>query len=301
MQDYKIVIPSDIISRQVQEKAFTLGYKWASDDNIIRYTERRWLVIGNAWGIYAPDESVFNNAPGTLISYQDFLAIGEEINLNNNNMPDQNEIELKLIKQPRRAKNLTVGNTYKGIFVNSDDNQVDSYDDAEYFLCTNNNDKEARYAIELFDKQDLPAPVITYAEVIGSLEVQENCVTSDIINEDIVNLGWENLNQCNSPISCGIDEIDCLEDLYADLQGQIAASEFPFAFDRETFVKDLFKAIVEKAIDECSAAFVLLSTKTSSRNICNYVDEITESRGGVSRNRVNPNSHNEICLWVIDK
>jgi len=65
--------------------------------------------------------------------------------------------------------------------------------------------------------------------------------------------------------------------------------------------KDLFKAIVERAIDENNSAFVLLSTTTSSVNICKYVDEIMESRGGVSRDRVNPNSLNEIRLWVIDK
>ena len=229
------------------------------------------------------------------------LTVAEILKLNNNNMPDQNEIELKLIKQPRKAKNLTVGNTYKGIFVNSEDNQVDSYDDAEYFLCTNNNNKEARYAIELFDKPEPPVPVITYAEVIRSLNVQEYDVTSSVLDEIIVKLGRENLDHRDSPISCGIDEINCLEDLYADIQGQIHNNDFPFEFDYETFVKDLFKAIVEKAIDECSAAFVLLSTMTSSQNICEWMDEIMEARGGISRDRVNPNSHNEIRLWVIDR
>lgn len=86
MQDYKIRIPNAEISRQVQEKAFELGYIWASGDVRIRYTDHeiafypRFIeIVSNR--IFIPAEG---NTVLTIpeISYQDFLRLGE-IDVNN--------------------------------------------------------------------------------------------------------------------------------------------------------------------------------------------------------------------------
>lgn len=77
MQKYKIRIPNAEVSRQVQEKAFELGYNWASGDRIIRYTERGLLVINGVYGIYSPIDQRFHDLRETEISYQDFLRLGE--------------------------------------------------------------------------------------------------------------------------------------------------------------------------------------------------------------------------------
>ena len=86
MESYKIRIPNADISRQVQEKAFRLGYKWASGDTIIRYTDNPRLVISSYYGIYAPNQGTFDilAADDMVISYQDFLALPEQ-----NEQPNQ--------------------------------------------------------------------------------------------------------------------------------------------------------------------------------------------------------------------
>ena len=152
MQEYKIKIPDKEISRQVQEKAFELGYDWnfnegkhkivGSAEFLPNYLVKA-LTLNSNGNMYRTD--YFDESHYSEISYQDFLNI-------NNIMPEQKEITLRLAKQPAKAKNLTVGNEYTGIYTDAENTQVDDIKDAKYFFCVNNNHGEARYAINLFEQ-----------------------------------------------------------------------------------------------------------------------------------------------------
>ena len=84
MQDYKIRIPNPEISRQVQEKAFELGYEWhgLNRGKLIQCTDKSQLWFDKdgriAFGIL---ESTWNDPDYTNIeiSYQDFLRLGKQV------------------------------------------------------------------------------------------------------------------------------------------------------------------------------------------------------------------------------
>ena len=103
-------------------------------------------------------EAGFQRNPCTEVTVEQFLscATKEEIQ----NLNTQNEMEIILIcsKEPKKAKNLTIGNEYTGILIDSEGTQVDTVREAKYFLCNNNAGNEARYSIELFDEPNARQP-----------------------------------------------------------------------------------------------------------------------------------------------
>ena len=84
MQDYKIRIPNADISRQVQEKAFDLGYHWNGDlVGTRRILDASFLYLySNSAFTRGGDSIYFEHHGYTEISYQDFLKLGE-IDVNN--------------------------------------------------------------------------------------------------------------------------------------------------------------------------------------------------------------------------
>ena len=318
MENYKIRIPNADISRQVQEKAFRLGYKWRSGGiYILEIPEIDWIILyGNSSMQWRRNSQInpINDTTGVHlypeISYQDFLALPEQNEQTNKTTQIEEkimgEITLNCIKEPQNAKNITVGRGYTGILINSDDTQVDTWNEASHFLCTNNKGTEAKYKLSLFERVAPPEPAkLTMDQLIAALDVKANRVVVEYNgNEvDVVDRGYENsLSEGSSGCSCGIRSIDELGSLYDRLSNESYShiEEIVEDFDEYTLIEKLFEKIVVDAIEDVSAAFVLMSTVEDDSDVCEIVDRICEERNGWSTDYArNPNSGNDIKAWLI--
>ena len=105
MQDYKIRIPNADISRQVQEKAFELGYTWFRDVVAPFNFPIIYLYLINGRLNHGTTENFFIQQHYPEISYQDFLRLGEPT-INNTTTEEimSGEITLKCITAPQKAK-----------------------------------------------------------------------------------------------------------------------------------------------------------------------------------------------------
>lgn len=312
MQGYKIRIPSPEISKLVQEKGFELGYRWdvrRHDLDNVKYTEFPELFFNEDKSIgYATNYIDSERRGRTLISYQDFLAIGEP-EVNNQNNIIMSEIKLKLQTAPKNAKNVTVGREYIGILINDEDTQVDSLKEAKFFYCTNNSGLEARYAIKLFAEpaiarpapQPPPPPVVwrEFVQTVGFDGQDFNCIIRDN-TQHLGHLGENYLEKQRAKCSCGIRDSDGINDLYGEI------TDFDFNLPAEISNKRnelydlLFKMAIEFWIKSDSSAFHLFSTTTEdNEEICDIMDQLLEEIGGYSDTARNPNSSNEIQYWMF--
>lgn len=147
-----------------------------------------------------------------------------------------------------------------------------------------------------------PRRIPTYQNILNGLSVDDDKVTAEFDGESILilGIGTDYLEYEESSCSCGITEIEGLNSLRSYIAGTVSENDFEFDLDEDTFVSDLFKAIVVAKIKSIAGAFALLSTQTSEVEICSVMDFIEGELGGTSRVRVNPNSRNEIKAWLID-
>ena len=305
MQDYKIRIPNAEISRQVQEKAFELGYLWASNDNIVRYTERDLLVIGNDWGIYSPIELVFNNAPGREISYQDFLRLGEEPTINNTTTEEimSGEITLKCITAPQKAKNITVDRDYTGILIDSDDSQVDTLREATHFRCVNNNGIEAKYKLALFAPLEPPRPQFpTWEQIESDIYVNDNNeVVLDFNDEEHVIYDNEVLEINSGMACCGLNEISGIQSLHNSIDRNCRFDLLEDNTNQQRLKDLVFKALVNESIAENSGAFRIFTLVSGHDAIDTLMQEIMAERGGVETEyKRSTSSSNDIKVFVIN-
>lgn len=305
MENYKIMTPSPEISKLVQEKLFELGYTWLSGKREVQYTDFCFGIklYNEKTFICFSGRMAFDSSESPEISYQDFL----NLNTNNNQLKEMDDISLKLAHSPKKAKNITVGSTYTGIYVDAEDTQVDKIEDAEYFLCVNDRGKEARYSIGLFEA---PAPVVpprripSYQEIIDNIVIDDNeervYSVVDGVEYEILDDINPFLEENNLEISCGVKELSEIDDLFAIIHNKLDRMVFEFNVDRADLGKVILKKCIEAQISAMNVAFVILSTTLARTEEIEVLNSIVEERGGtVTDARRNPNSGNEIKVWTI--
>jgi len=323
MQAYKIRIPNPEISELVQRKAFYLGYKWFGHALEISNVNSDCLYFNAQSFILHSPIGYFNHPSNTEteISYQDFLKLGEQPELINNQIQQQMSIKLKCFKAPQKAKNITVGKEYNGVYIDGDDTQVDSLADAEYFQCINNSGVEAKYRLSLFDQPAIPAipepPKLTMDQAIeatiiraGDIVLIHNGITITLSNS-----GTRDLSNDRVLCSCGIRAIDgidsayeCIEDYNSDNFDQL--NDIIEDYSDLRFLDLVFEKLLKTKIAEVSAAFVLLSTTEANESVCTLMDELFISEDPFDDEKadnltpvvaLNPNSDNNIRVWLIKK
>ena len=262
------------------------------------------VLIRNGKTVMVGTEEYFNSLPEKEVTVEQIMQ------LNNNNQKQQEkimgEITLNCVREPQNAKNISIGRGYTGILINLDDTQVDSWDEATHFLCTNNKGTEAKYKLSLFERVAPPAqPKITMDQLLERLEVLASRVVIEYNNEEIevVNIGYENsVSKSSSGCSCGIRSIDELGSLYKYLSGYDYSHMGTIVedFNEDTLIENLFEKIVISAIEDISGAFALMSTTEDDSEVCEIIDRICEERNGWSTDYLeNPNSGNNIKAWLI--
>jgi len=241
-------------------------------------------------------------------------------NQNNNNM---SEIVLKCAKAPQKAKNITVGEEYTGIYVDEGGNQVDTYDEADYFLCENNSGAEKRYKIDLFEniqpvvvvkKATQPRPVPpppppppakpTFEEFEELIKVtnSEVAISWNGRRKVILDKGTDSIDTERISASCGIRSgaglddlvdaiIDCTEDARTIFHPQV-----PDLLLESTILKKVIEAVISHVNND--GAFLILSTNDEYRELIEPVlDSICNK---ISEWRRNPNSGNNIKYWIFN-
>lgn len=87
MKEYKIDLSGfdgmvrELVSREVQRRAFELGYEWSSVGKEVSWLKRQYLFFnegGNITHLSDEDALCFESHSGTNISAADFLAITKE-------------------------------------------------------------------------------------------------------------------------------------------------------------------------------------------------------------------------------
>jgi len=308
MQDYKIRIPNAEISRQVQLKAFELGYIWATGDVDLRYLDEdrtdypRFIELFNNRMFIPSERNTILTIPEIL--YQNFLRLGEQTT--NNTTTEEimsGEITLKCITAPQKAKNITVDRDYTGILINSDDSQVDTLRDAKFFRCVNNNGIEAKYKLALFAQLEPPRPQFpTWEQIESGIYVNDNNeVILDFNDEEYIIYDNEAL-EINSGMSCcGLNEIHGIQSLYTSIDRNC---KFDLLEDRtnQQRLKDLvFKTLVNDAIKENSGAFRIFTLVSGHDAIDTLMQEVLTERGGVQTEyRRSTSSSNNIKVFVIN-
>jgi len=306
MQDYKIRIPNVDVSRQVQDKAFELGYgrnRYLTNNpqecnHIYLYADQ----TEPSWGTTAEH---FRNHANPEISYQDFLRLVEPITTNNTTIEIMSEITLKCIAEPQKAKNITVSRDYTGILIDSDDSQVDTLRDAKFFRCVNNNGIEAKYKLSLFAPIEPPAPprpqFPTWEQIESGIYVNDDKeVILDFNDEEHIIYDNEALDTVDLAC-CGIKEVDGIQSLYENINRNCVLSLLERGSNPTDLKNLVFKKIVENKICETRGAFKIFTITSGHNDIENLMQEILTERGGIqSEYRVNPNSSNNIKVFVIN-
>ena len=318
MQSYKIRIPDPETSRRVQEKAFELGYKWHSGRNIIS-TDRPCLWMNNSSYICWSDLRYFNDPYNDRdipeISWQDFLAIGEEKKieeLQNTKTNNMSEAKLKCTKEPKKAKNLTVGNEYDGIFVSKDGDQVDSFKEADYFLCTNNCGNEARYSISLFEEVVIVPPVppiMPFAEYSNGEKLRTQ-IGNGVVRLHIADPRSVDETQCDNSlgyagvnISCGISQIHGIQGTFVSIKENLRSIAEEYydgnvsEEELDTVTGDLLVAAIKRTLQQLNTRFGLVSTNEDTPGVVAQLTRYSET----TTSGVNDNSRNTIHVFVINK
>ena len=309
MQDYKIRIPNPEISRQVQEKAFELGYVWASGDANVRYLDEsrtdypRFIGLSND-RMFIPDErSIILTIPE--ISYQDFLRLGEPITINNTTTKEimSGEVTLKCITAPQRAKNITVDRDYTGILTDSEDTQVDTLREATHFRCVNNNGVEAKYKLALFAPPEPPRPQFpTWEQIESGIYVNDDGeVILDFNDEEYVIYDRGMLEINLGMACCGLNEINGIQSLYASIEISCNLDLLEDNTNQRRLKDLVFKTIVNDAIEKNNGAFRIFTLVSGHDTIDALMQEIMAKRGGVETEyRRSTSSGNDIKVFVIN-
>jgi len=314
MQDYKIRIPNADISRQVQQKAFELGYLWASHDTYVLETPGLdWIILYQNGTIqWRSNRQMQTSTTGVQhypeISYQDFLRLGEEQTINNTTTEEimSGEITLKCITAPQKAKNITVDRDYTGILIDSEDSQVDTLREATHFRCVNNNGIEAKYKLALFTTIAPPPPprpqFPTWEQIESGIYVNDdNEVILDFNDEEHIIYDNESL-EINSGMSCcGLNEISGIQSLHNSIDRNCKFDLLEDRTDQQRLKDLVFKTLVNDAIEENSGAFRIFTLVSGHDAIDTLMQEILTERGGVQTEyRRSTSSSNNIKVFVIN-
>ncbi len=137
-------------------------------------------------------------------------------------------ITLVCQKKPRKAKYLTIGNEYTGQLLDQNGNNIDSFDKAEYFHCSNDTGSVYRYFINLFSMPEQKETIKNKTSDEESFEKLENefikKLEIDVTTDRKIRIYYKNESKyfCelyinSSGISCGVKELYYLNALIGAL------------------------------------------------------------------------------------
>jgi len=203
-------------------------------------------------------------------------------------------------------KNLTIGQRYTGVEL--DNNIVE---------ITNDSGSIARYAKRYFTEVEVrtrptPIPNMSIDEYIENhIEIEHEYGNGHNVICDLninIHTTYTNAQLLRSSISCGILELEGLEhiinaisEIRKNIEEDTSIRVTPFEDSHLFYV--ILKHILNYVNNHWASAFIICSTFEPERPVLNEFNKtvMAEDGQGISSGIVNnPNSENDIKVWVID-
>ena len=178
-----------------------------------------------------------------------------------------------------------------------------------YFLLVNDSNKTVRYYSDLFgDVEEAveevappPPPARTEADVISSLNVTYNnnrCTVNYVdLNNNNVNFTTDSIMVATSSISCGIYQLYNINAIMESIDDNVNTDEDDLLELRKEIVKRVISLFIHNK--RASTRWMLMSTNydDSYEDYFEVIDSLAQTNLGWENN---PNSGNEIKLWVFN-
>ena len=178
-----------------------------------------------------------------------------------------------------------------------------------YFLLVNDSNKTVRYYSDLFGDVEEPVeevappppPARTEADVISSLNVTYNnnrCTVNYVdLNNNTVNFTTASINVSTSSISCGIYQLCNINSIMESIDDSVNTDEDDLLELRKEIVKKVISLFIHNK--RASTRWMLMSTNNddSYEDYFEVFDSLAQTNLGWENN---PNSGNEIKLWVFN-
>ena len=179
-----------------------------------------------------------------------------------------------------------------------------------YFLLVNDSNKTVRYYSDLFsDIEEAveevappPPPARTEADVINSLNVTYNnnnrcTVTYVDLNNQTVNFQTNTIGISTTNISCGIHQMHNINDVLSSIENNVNTDEDDLLELRKEIVKRVTSLFIR--YHRGNSRWMLMSTNNdvSYEDYFEVFDSLAQTNLGWEDN---PNSGNEIKLWVFN-
>ena len=178
-----------------------------------------------------------------------------------------------------------------------------------YFLLVNDSNKTVRYYSDLFgDIEEAveevappPPPARTEADVISSLNVTYNNNRCNVmyvdLNNETINFSTEPINVATSSISCGIHQLYNINAVMDSIDDNVLTDEDDLLELRKEIVKRVISLFIRNK--RASTRWMLMSTNYDGdfEDYFDVFDSLAQTNLGWENN---PNSGNEIKLWVFN-
>lgn len=183
-----------------------------------------------------------------------------------------------------------------------------------YFLLVNDSNKTVRYysdlfgdveesneTVEAFTPPPPPPPARTEADVISSLNVtssgQRCSVTYVDLNNQTVNFQTNTIGISSTDISCGICQISGINNILSSIDNNVNTDEDDLLELRKEIVKRVISLLIR--YNRNNTRWMLMSTNNddSYEDYFEVIDSLAQTNLGWENN---PNSGNEIKLWVFN-
>lgn len=178
-----------------------------------------------------------------------------------------------------------------------------------YFLLVNDSNKTVRYYSDLFDDVEVvetiapppPPPARTEADVISSLNVTPNNVRCTVtyvdLNNQTVTFQTNSIEISGTDISCGIRQMSGINDVLASIDSNVSTTDDDLLELRKEIVKRVMSLLINR--NRGNSRWMLISTNSNSiyEDYFDVFDSLAQTNLGWENN---PNSGNEIKLWVFN-
>lgn len=188
--------------------------------------------------------------------------------------------------------------------------------DGGYIRVINDRGITARYAQDLFRAEGrqvaerpapAPLPQAHSLETIGdsvTVTAEDNNISITATISDQVTITVGGLSYSDTNISCGINQLWNLGSFSTLLRTELFSDNVRPLLERaglsqEQVGSEIVKALVQQLPEILGCAMVLLSNTTDDPNFNTYWTQALEAYAWETEPEVNPNSDNEIKLWVI--
>jgi len=178
-----------------------------------------------------------------------------------------------------------------------------------YYLLVNDSNKTVRYYSDLFDDVEEaveeiappPPPARTEADVISSLNVTYNNNRCNImyvdLNNQTINFTTESITVVTSSISCGIYQLYNINAIMDSIDDNVNTDEDDLLELRKEIVKRVISLFIRNK--RANTRWMIMSTNNDSdfEDYFDVFDSLAQTNLGWENN---PNSGNEIKLWVFN-